>query len=233
MANPWFRLYSEIISDEKLLLLAFEDRWHYIAILALKSADVLDPTDPLLARKIAVKLGVQLTVLDEIKRRLMDVGLIDADWQPTGWAKRQFVSDKTDPTAAKRMRTFREKNRKKEESTVTDRNDTVTLRPPEADTDTDTEKEKIKTKREDRATRLSHDWTPSPEDLSFCREHRPDLKPTETAERFRDHWIAQPGAKGRKLDWHATWRNWVRNERKANGFQKPEPHMPQPFPRSP
>ncbi|MGR9087307.1 MAG: hypothetical protein ACU841_09570 [Gammaproteobacteria bacterium] len=30
--------------------------------------------------------------------------------------------------------------------------------------------------------------------------------------RFRDYWIAQPGAKGRKLDWQATWRNWVRSE---------------------
>jgi hypothetical protein len=27
---------------------------------------------------------------------------------------------------------------------------------------------------------------------------------------FRDYWIAVPGAKGVKLDWIATWRNWVR-----------------------
>jgi uncharacterized protein YdaU (DUF1376 family) len=31
------------------------------------------------------------------------------------------------------------------------------------------------------------------------------------AEKFRDYWIAQPGAKGRKVDWYATWRNWIRN----------------------
>ena len=31
-------------------------------------------------------------------------------------------------------------------------------------------------------------------------------------EKFHDHWIAQPGRKGVKLDWQATWRNWVRNE---------------------
>lgn len=30
------------------------------------------------------------------------------------------------------------------------------------------------------------------------------------AERFRDYWIAQPGQKGIKLDWQATWRNWCR-----------------------
>ena len=30
------------------------------------------------------------------------------------------------------------------------------------------------------------------------------------AEIFRDYWVAQPGVKGRKANWSATWRNWVR-----------------------
>lgn len=30
------------------------------------------------------------------------------------------------------------------------------------------------------------------------------------ADKFRDHWHSVPGAKGRKLDWPATWRNWIR-----------------------
>lgn len=29
---------------------------------------------------------------------------------------------------------------------------------------------------------------------------------------FRDYWIAQPGQRGVKLDWPATWRNWCRRE---------------------
>lgn len=28
--------------------------------------------------------------------------------------------------------------------------------------------------------------------------------------RFRDFWTAKPGAAGRKSDWDATWRNWIR-----------------------
>jgi hypothetical protein len=32
----------------------------------------------------------------------------------------------------------------------------------------------------------------------------------ETA-KFIDHWRGTPGARGRKLDWIATWRNWLRN----------------------
>jgi hypothetical protein len=29
-------------------------------------------------------------------------------------------------------------------------------------------------------------------------------------EKFRDYWAAQPGQKGVKTDWPATWRNWCR-----------------------
>lgn len=65
----------------------------------------------------------------------------------------------------------------------------------------------------DRGSRLPDDWQPSDADIAFCQERRPDLDQSEVAERFRDHWAAQPGAKGRKSNWPATWRNWVRNER--------------------
>ncbi|RTL30700.1 MAG: helix-turn-helix domain-containing protein [Burkholderiales bacterium] len=71
----------------------------------------------------------------------------------------------------------------------------------------------------DRGSRLPHDWQPSEADRTFCQERRPDLEIAEVAERFRDHWTAQPGAKGRKSDWSATWRNWVRNERGVDGHR--------------
>jgi hypothetical protein len=45
--------------------------------------------------------------------------------------------------------------------------------------------------------------------LAWVREHCPGL-PASEHERFCDHWRAQPGAKGRKADWPATWRNWMR-----------------------
>lgn len=42
------------------------------------------------------------------------------------------------------------------------------------------------------------------------------------AETFRDYWISVPGQKGRKLDWEATWRNWIRrySENRANTHSK-------------
>lgn len=65
------------------------------------------------------------------------------------------------------------------------------------------------------ATRLPADWVPSEADVRFCKTQRPDLDPFAIADQFRDYWIAQPGAKGRKADWPATWRNWIRNQRQT------------------
>lgn len=72
-----------------------------------------------------------------------------------------------------------------------------------------------------RGTRLPVDWKPSPEDVAYCKTERPDLLPSRVAQNFFDYWIAQPGAKGRKVDWSATWRSWVRKERTENAPRPP------------
>ncbi len=67
-----------------------------------------------------------------------------------------------------------------------------------------------------------------PEDFSLTDERRlvaeAERLPAErTFEKFRDYWSAASGAKARKLDWDATWRNWCKSEadrspaRKLNG----------------
>lgn len=58
---------------------------------------------------------------------------------------------------------------------------------------------------------LPDDW------LSWAIQERPDLNPDAAWQHFRDYWIAIPGQKGCKLDWLATWRNWVRREQQNSG----------------
>ena len=138
MSLPWFRAYTRMVDDDKLRLLAFEDRWHYVALLCCKGQGLLDEHGPLMRRKVAVKLGLDLPALDEVVRRLSEVGLISAkNLQPVSWDKLQFTSDH-DPTKSERQRRFREKN-------VTDmsrvtrplRNGHVTRTDTDTDTDTD------------------------------------------------------------------------------------------------
>ena len=64
-----------------------------------------------------------------------------------------------------------------------------------------------------RGTRLPTDFEFPDDWFDFCKQERPDLKPVEVFATFRDYWIAQPGSKGVKADWTATWRNWVRNQK--------------------
>lgn len=78
------------------------------------------------------------------------------------------------------------------------------------------------------ATRLPADWMPDESQIAFCKSERPDLQAMAVADRFRDHWISTPGLKGRKLDWSATWRNWVRNERPAQNTRA-SPSRPEKF----
>lgn len=141
-AITWFRMYAEAVDDEKLRLLAFEDRWHFFALLCCKAQGVLDHGDPLMRRKVALKLGLAARELDEVSRRLAEVGLIDGETlEPNAWDKRQFRSDQ-DSTAAERARRYRESRRVTDASRVTDtlRHGRVTR--PETETETEKEKEK-------------------------------------------------------------------------------------------
>lgn len=63
-----------------------------------------------------------------------------------------------------------------------------------------------KREKANRGTRLPPDWQP---DLEWTREQGLQSPDLELA-KFRDYWSAQPGQKGVKQDWQATWRNWVR-----------------------
>ena len=59
--------------------------------------------------------------------------------------------------------------------------------------------------------RLASDFSFPKEWEEFCQTVRPELSPVKTFDQFKDYWIAQAGQKGVKLDWFATWRNWVRS----------------------
>lgn len=70
---------------------------------------------------------------------------------------------------------------------------------------------KAKPKHKAIGTRLPDGWFPSrtPGNENAEAGHDQAWLQREL-DRFRDYWAAQPGQRGRKADWDATWRNWVR-----------------------
>lgn len=112
---PWFRLYTEIIDDEIVTLLAFEDRWHFVVFMALKRRGVTDkkfPSEEFRERALAKKLGLDIEAFKDVRSRLVDAGLIDKKCHPIAWDKRQMASD-TDPTNAERQARYRERKKQK------------------------------------------------------------------------------------------------------------------------
>lgn len=137
MSQLWCRLYAEFANDPQIQILAFEDQRHFLMALCMKCSGLLDKphaSPELRSRIIAVTLGLDLVAAAEANRRLRESGLIDSDWQPLRWDKRQF---KSDHDAADRKRKQRER----------DSHNDVTGQSPEvtrSDTDTDTETEKTR-----------------------------------------------------------------------------------------
>ena len=44
------------------------------------------------------------------------------------------------------------------------------------------------------------------------RSDHPHVNLDAELDKFCDHWHDQPGAKGRKVNWVGTYRNWIRRE---------------------
>ena len=78
---------------------------------------------------------------------------------------------------------------------------------------------KEKKARASRSARLPEDFDLTTERRKFCEAERKDAE-REFA-KFTDYWRSASGAKARKLDWDATWRNWCRSDfsagKAANG----------------
>ena len=71
-------------------------------------------------------------------------------------------------------------------------------------------------KEQKRATRIPPDWQPSPDLLSWAALTIPAVDVLRETPNFVDWWTAQPGAKGVKADWDATWRTWMRRQTPAS-----------------
>lgn len=79
-----------------------------------------------------------------------------------------------------------------------------------------------------RGTRIPDDFEITDAMRQWGRENVPGLgDPVGETDAFIDYWRAQPGQRGVKVDWIATWRNWMRRavERgpaRTNGQRAPE-----------
>ena len=74
-----------------------------------------------------------------------------------------------------------------------------------------------------KASRMTEDWQlPRAWGEWAVAEHNLSADTVRLeASKFRDYWLAKAGKDGAKLDWSATWRNWVRNSLEFSSAAKP------------
>jgi hypothetical protein len=211
--NPiWWRAYNEALHDPKVI--ALSDRlhraWFNLLCVSSKNDGVLPGIGT-----VAIELRISKHRAAEYVTALVVAGLFDAieggKFTPHNWRRRQFQSD----VSTERVKRFRQQRRN------------VSVTPPETETETETEnkpsEEAIASSSgprtpSARATRLPDDWMPTAEDGTFAIDQ--GLTPAEAQaefDKFRDHWKAKSGRDATKVDWSATWRNWIRNAVKWKG----------------
>jgi hypothetical protein len=194
---PWFRMYAEFATDPDVQTLAFEDQRHYLVILCLKCNGTLDKDYPTAERRLQVirrTLGLGADASDECKRRLMEAGLIDLQWQPLGWDNRQYASD----SSAERTREWRERQHRLGDVTVTDQ---------------------IQIQKQSKPNKKTRPQKRCPEDFVltdalkvWASQKAPSVNIEAETERFRDYEFHTA-----HCDWEATWREWMRKSLEKKG----------------
>jgi|GEM_PF-5265388 len=105
-ALPWLCLHTDILEHPKLIALNRVQCWQFIQVLLVKRRGLLDMAfrctqdrDSLMARMLVI--GKKSCA--NLKKRLMEVELIDDDWQPLGWYERQKYARRWERTLSQRM----------------------------------------------------------------------------------------------------------------------------------
>lgn len=240
MNKHWWRAYDEAVDDPKLQRLSGElfKAWFNILCVCSRSGGILKADAP----DIAFALRVSESAATAWVSDLCEAGLLDAvpdGYVPHNWNGRQYTStERTRKHRRKRKGTPQGTPDGTPQGTPTEQprehEAKPSERPKEPETNAvDSEQTQIQSREEieladaarpsaRKGTRLSDTWQPNVVEFDYAlgkglTPHDIDIE----AERFRNYWTAKAGREAAKLDWPATWRNWIltASERKgqANG----------------
>lgn len=81
-----------------------------------------------------------------------------------------------------------------------------------------------------RGTRIPDDFAVTPAMVEWAQENTPNVDGRRETEKFINYWRAKSGKDATKLDWKATWRNWMLNaaERQPGNGARASPSRHQP-----
>lgn len=206
---PYYKRYPRDFLDGTVLL-PFEVKGAYAIILDLIYLQGGKLPDD--SRYIAGHLGVSVRKWNSLRQSLLDFGKLKI----TGEFLTNYRSDKETEI----LRSFQDKQSENASRPRKNKHLPKAMAKPkvshtESDTDTEEANASSSIPRK-RGSRLPEDWV-LPKDWGDWALGEGWAEPTVRleAEKFRDFWISKSGRDAAKLDWQATWRNWMRNTAKG------------------
>lgn len=112
-----------------------------------------------------------------------------------------------------------------ESGQVCEENPDGTQAKAESETETDTPLRGVARKR---ATRIPDPFLVTGEMRSWAAENTPAVDVNASTAKFVDYWRGKAGKDATKLDWLATWRNWMRNDQDRAQPRAAVPAGPRP-----
>jgi hypothetical protein len=222
----WFKHDSDASNDAKLKKLrlkygaqGYGIYWYCLELIA-RNVDKNNLTFELEhdAELIADDFKLSSDLVQHIMTFMVEIGLFE---NLTGVITCLKMASRTDEYTQKLIQSIKKTN---DNVTTLSRQSTIKsgLREEKRTEEIRLEENRTEEKKQTiKGSRLSQDWIISDEYIEFCKTERPDLDVKLVADNFKDFWISKSGSDATKLDWFATWRNWVRKERVISNVKKP------------
>jgi DnaD/phage-associated family protein len=165
-STPWFRLYSEVLSDRKIQRIVTVTKqpkaliigvWTTLLSIASDSPErgrlLISEGLPVTLDDISFETGLDTTACQEILKAFTEMNMISVEqgvYEISQWESRQFTSD----SSTDRVRKFRDRQKEDvkkggiENDGYTKRSSNVSVTPPESDTESESDSESLEEKEE-------------------------------------------------------------------------------------
>lgn len=219
---PWFKVDDAFHSHPKVMELSVEavGLW---TLAGTWCANYL--TDGVIKESVLHRFGRTSANVRELCAELVEADLWDeiseGVYQYRNWAEYQPVKDDVEAereAARERMRQVRARKKPAKRSEDVRANNS---RSSEEVRVTPTRPDPIPkgiegTPAPKRASRINETWMPSKETVEKLSKEFPHIDQKMEHKKFVDHWLASSGRNATKLDWEATYRNWIRRSAEYN-----------------
>lgn len=219
--TSWVRLWHDMPTDPKFRTIARASKQPLPVVIAIFTFILTDASANESERGRTTASDEDIASAFDLEesdvclvRQAMQGRVLDGDIL-AGWEKRQ---PKREDNSAERAKAWREKN-KPNVKTERSRTQPNAAERPDTDTDTDTEKKEVilspkGAPKPKNGSRLSDDFVLPKAWGNWALENINGATVEvirSQADQFKDYWTGKAGAAARKVDWEATWRNWMRN----------------------